>query len=379
MLDDFSQSAYDEAYTFQARPWPKLNAAEDIGMNTSPSRCSLVVAVGSGCLLSFVLWTISTPALAQRPPSQAGDKAKGAEPPKKAAAPAPEGNQDDKEKYQIVALQTEDGMLINATYFPSKAGKSAPAVILVHGWGEKQRVFDDLAFDLQDRGYAVVTLDLRGHGKSTEWANAPKVATKAAEKPDFRNLRTPAQLITLLYDIEAAKRFLVRRNNAGELNVAKLGVIGTEMGSSIAILWSFKDWQYVSTVAFTGKQGQDVQSLVLISPQYNYKGLAITEQLSFLQQRIPLLVVAGNKDPKMFGEAEKIAKAAVKAAPKADVPSELFEVTTKFQGSKLLDTDPELAFGVNKSIIKFLDASLKKKAIPWATREISESDAATGQ
>ena len=123
--------------------------------------------------------------LAQRPTKGAGTKKAPAEDEardkkdagkkdgKKEAAAQQAGK---KSEPQAVDLETDDGVLIAATYFPSTLGKSAPAVILLHGYKEKQRVFwptdeteegKNLAFTLQDRGYAVLTLDFRGHGRST--------------------------------------------------------------------------------------------------------------------------------------------------------------------------------------------------------------------
>ncbi len=321
----------------------------------------------------FVAFVMPTAAAAQRPKTAAEKKKEAEAPPAKKADAAPKGD-DDKDKPEVVDIPTEDGVLMRATYFKSKMGKNAPAVILLHGLGEKRGVFDELAFDLQDRGYAVLSLDFRGHGKSTQWVAKPQAPPKAgAGKLDYHDLRTKEQFLTLLNDIEAAKKFLVRRNNAQELNVAKLAVVGTEMGASLGILWSFKDWQYTTTVGFTGKQGQDVQTLVLISPKQNFNGLAISKELAYLQQRMPIQVVAGKKETKVFSEAEKMYQSANKARPNEPPASELLDIDTKLQGSKLLDSEH---FDVNKSIIKYLDVALRQKAAPWAMREISEAEAA---
>jgi dienelactone hydrolase len=336
------------------------------------------LALATGVAFTFVVagLIIPTSAMMLQRPAKVAEKQKGAD-----AAPAakkPVGNQDEKENYQDVALQTEDGVQLSGYYFPSKGGKNSPAVILLHGYGESQKVYYDLAFDLQDRGYAALTFDFRGHGRSKQWA--PGFQAKAGPnvpKLDFHELRNPAQFAALLQDIEAAKRFLVRRNNAGELNVAKLAIVGSEMGASLGVLWAFRDWQFVSTVGFTSKQGQDVLAVVLLSPQYNFKGVAIAEQLQFLQKVMPLQVVVGKKDTKAFNDADRIYKSASKAKPRdATWDAELFEVNTKLQGTKLLD--PDLEFEVNQSIVKFLEASLKKRPVNWMLRETSDTEGAGG-
>ncbi|MBI3466028.1 MAG: alpha/beta hydrolase [Planctomycetes bacterium] len=320
-------------------------------------------------------WPIES--AAQRPNTPAGKKGAADEKPeaKKNANPgkkdAPPQDPSKKGEPQAVDLETDDGVLISGVYFPSTLGKNAPAVILLHGLNERQRVFtptetgEDLAFALQERGYAVLTFDLRGHGLS-------KGLVAGGRKIDVKDFRTPQDYATMTADVEAAKRFLVRRNNAGELNVSKLGVVGCELGASIGVLWSFRDWSVPAQVAFGSKQGQDVQALVLISPTLNYKGLTITRQLALLQKEIPIQVIVGKKDDKVHSEAVKIADAARKARPGAEVPSQRLELDTKLQGSKLLNPDHEL--GVHKSIVQFLDAALKAKVAKWEPRDVSDSE-----
>src|ERR1700685_1036936 len=67
-----------------------------------------------------------------------------------------------------VHLQTNDGLQLVATYYPSKAKKKAVPIIMLHGWKGSRGDFDDLALAMQLRGYAVIVPDLRGHGKSTQ-------------------------------------------------------------------------------------------------------------------------------------------------------------------------------------------------------------------
>lgn len=342
------------------------------------------------CVL--VIAGLSIPAgAAQRPKTPAGkkgeaDDTKPAAKKTEAKREAKAGGDDEKNKPRAVDLETSDGILIAATYFPPlRPDKNTPAVMLLHGYGEKQSVFwpssseKDLAFALQDKGYAVLTFDFRGHGHSKtrvggQAGAAVQKGPAGADKLDFTNFRAPAQFATLLNDIEAAKRFLVRRNNAGEINVAKLGVVGSEMGASLGILWSFRDWQFVPQTGFTAtKQGQDVQALVLISPQYNFKGVAVHKELSKLQALIPMQVVAGKKDPKAYTEAEKMYKSAKSARP-MESDSRLTELDVKLQGSTLLNPDHEL--DVYKEIISFFDATLKKKAAKWEARELSDEEKA---
>lgn len=342
----------------------------------------------------------AAPSAAQRPSGKGTGKKDGADDAPaqkkdqgKKDAPKQSGDPDKEKQPQAVDLETDDGVLIAATYFPSKRGRESPAVILLHGLGEKQKIFTpsnddatDLAFVLQDKGYAVITFDFRGHGYSTKMSQRigrgdAKAGGTAAKDLKYKDFRTPADFETMLLDIEAAKRFLVRRNNAGELNVSKLGVVGTELGASLGILWSHHDWMYPAQKGFVGKQGQDVLSIVAISPSYNLKGVTIQKQLPDLQKVVPFLVIAGKNDTKAFNEAKKVADAAKRARP-TDGEIKLVEVNSKYQGSSLLNpvlATPEIEQEVREAIVSYLEATLRKKIAKWEMREVSDESTASGK
>jgi alpha-beta hydrolase superfamily lysophospholipase len=357
-------------------------------MSIRNRRVTSLGVAGLSCFALLIGFWATPAAQAQRQNTPAQSKKKGED--DKAAKKgdakketnARGGAQEDRTKPQLVDLETDDGVMIAATYFPPlRPGKDVPVVLLLHGFGEKQSVFfpteteNDVAFALQDKGFAVLTFDFRGHGHSTRRvgnvAGAEQKAPAGGGKLDFNELRAPAQFMTLINDVETAKRFLLQKNNAGEINVAKLGVVGSEMGASIGLLWAFRDWQYPTQAGFSGKQGQDVQTLVLISPQYNLKGLAITKELTYMQQRVPMHVVVGKKEEKSYGDAKKMYQAAVKARP-SETDSKFTELNTKVQGGKLLN--PDLELDVGKEIVAFLDATLKKKPIKWEAREVGDGE-----
>ena len=57
-------------------------------------------------------------------------------------------------------------MALAATFYPSRAGKDAAAVILLHRDGGQRADLDRLARLVQLGGNAVIVPDLRGHGES---------------------------------------------------------------------------------------------------------------------------------------------------------------------------------------------------------------------
>src|SRR5207245_3296873 len=111
--------------------------------------------------------------------------------------------------------------------------------------------WDDLAHALQNKGYAVLTFDFRGHNDSTTidpsvfW-NLPinQRAFKQTKDKDrisqteYVNSKTKYFYYPMLVnDIQAAKFFLDQQNDAGNCNSDNLIVIGAEEGAALGSLW----------------------------------------------------------------------------------------------------------------------------------------------
>ena len=124
-------------------------------------------------------------------------------------------------------LSTSDGVTIAATFYPSKLKKAVP-VILLHASKGSRRDFEALALQLQRAGHAVIVPDLRGHGEKRRGAARPGELRPA----DYLAMVEPGG------DLETIKQFLMAKNNAGEVNIEKLCVVGVEMGAVVAINWA---------------------------------------------------------------------------------------------------------------------------------------------
>jgi len=260
-----------------------------------------------------------------------------------------------------VALRTHDGVLIQTTFYPSKLGKEAVPVILLHEEKGVRGDFTSLALDLQRLGHAVIAPDLRGHGDS----GMPRGSERATA------LR-PADLAAMVsQDVEAVKSYLVERNNASELNVEKLCIIGAEMGSVVAIDFAARDWSW--PVLATGKQGQDVKALVLISPEWSHRGLQISEAIDHPQVRsaMSVIIIVGERKSKERHDAERLYKALGRLrpppSPDAGIARTLWLRTlpTTLQSTQLLN---ERTMGVEQMIEKFIELRLVDVDIPWQER-----------
>ena len=143
----------------------------------------------------------------------------------------------------VVVNSEADGLPIAATYWPADPGKvasgteNAAVVILLHGangdrlvWEKKPTIFEKKPFAevLHNEGFAVVTVDLRGHGESP--------------LPDGRPVRA-ADYQPMLGDLEAVKKFLMDEHTAKRLNINKLGIVAADDSVPVAMEYTQYDWK----------------------------------------------------------------------------------------------------------------------------------------
>jgi len=190
-------------------------------------------------------------------------------------------DEEDKFAPEKVTLETKDKVNLVCTYFPagvrakpaatkgeaaadtetepaSTDGKRTIPYIILHDWKSSRADTEALAKFLSAQGNAVITPDLRGHGESTQVIGSDKLV----DAKDFKS----NQIAATLEDIETCKRFLVKKNNAGDLNVDMLSVIAIGKTVPMATEWVVKDWSF-APYSKGIKQGQDVKFLIMIAPE----------------------------------------------------------------------------------------------------------------
>jgi alpha/beta hydrolase fold len=237
-----------------------------------------------------------------------------------------------------VKLDAKDGWSIHATYFPGKLKKAAIPFILLHGWEGQRGDFDPLARFLQAQGHAVIAPDLRGHGQS----NIRPGSEKTIDDPnDLKRL----EIESMLYDIEACKKFLRQKNNAGELNLESLCVVASDFSCILAMQWTAADWN--APVLASYKNGQDVKALVLLTPWQTHKGITMQKTLQHpaIRNKLSMLLVAGTDDSRGHADAKKLNTSLEAFRPdmkKDDVEAKdrtlvFVEPQTNLSGTKLLN------------------------------------------
>lgn len=274
-----------------------------------------------------------------------------------------------------IELQTKDGLQLAATYYGSfgKTRKEAVPIIMLHGWKGSRADFTGLALAMQQKGCAVIVPDLRGHGKSTQIKVGSDFVTI-----DQATMRKSDIEAMVTQDIEALKTYLIDRNNAGELNIEKLCVVGNEMGAMLAVKWAQYDWHWPQLP--TAKQGQDVKALVLISPPMNFHGITLVDSLNtpLLQTGLSILIIAGDKNSRAFDEAKRIYNRISSFRPKPSTDAkemeerqDLFLAVVKgasLQGPNILNDQTILPI-LTLDISQFVEWRLVNKKFPWAERK----------
>jgi len=286
----------------------------------------------------------------------------------------PEGDPTDP---RSVELETDDGVLLVGTYYPAdEAGRDTPVVVMLADEDESPAVFDRLAFRLQMPGVddertpmAVLTIAVRGQGDST------RVRLRDGTIVDRRGAEpTPADAAAMVKrDMEAVRRYLVEKNDDGELNLNRLGYLGVGQGALVAVNAAAVDWSMPELNR--GKQGRDVKALVLVSPPWKRPGLQMLPALRQpgVQTNVSILLTYGGEDADAADSAKRIVRQLEKARSRPaadDTPSAaLVDLPgrSRLQGSdwlKLLATRGE------DVIADFFQTHLADPELPWVRRRI---------
>jgi hypothetical protein len=170
-----------------------------------------------------------------------------------ALAPAVSAQDAKKGDSKQVTIQTTDGVELQGTFYPGKGGKHDAVVLLLHnidmrkGGDSHADGWDSLAEALQADGYAVLSFDFRGFGNSKSvnkelfWkfphnSQALRGAARMSATIDHKEF-PPQYYPTLVNDISAAKSYLDRKNDGGEVNTSNLIVIGAGQGATLGAMW----------------------------------------------------------------------------------------------------------------------------------------------
>jgi pimeloyl-ACP methyl ester carboxylesterase len=264
------------------------------------------------------------------------------------------------------SLVTKDGQEIKITYFKSNAGQEAPVVILLHGKSSNRLVWKPFAEQLQKVDFAVVTVDLRGHGESGGGTSGkkPESAPKARE---FIGM--------VAGDLEAVKKFLYEEHQNKQLNMNKLGIVAADITAPVAIAFAELDWEKkpyddAPTLALSTPRGQDVQALVLLSPEGNVPGLGTAKSLAIIRNlNRAVLICVGSKNSGDVADARKMHEI---LDPKKEKPEQIYfeQYDSKLSGTDLIGK----GFKTEPHIFNFLIKHVKGYRSEWRDRKSKLAD-----
>ncbi len=273
-----------------------------------------------------------------------------------------------------VGLTTRDNVTLAADYYPGGFqqqgdvvkrinGRTVVPVILVHGYGGRRTEYESFARGLQSMGHAVIVPDLRGHGQSLT-RNTPGGPVTL----NFERMR-PAELNTMIWDVEACKRFFLEKNNEGLVNIEMLAVVGAEFGALLALNWAVHDWNWPQLPAF--KQGRDVKVVVLLSPPASFRGMSgrAATQHPVVGSQLPTLIGVGAKDTGALRDAERLHRSFERSHSMPDRTLRFLQADTSLQGTQLLQQGRGLTVGLD--VARFLHVHLVNQSFefPWRVRQ----------
>ncbi len=190
-----------------------------------------------------------------------------------------------------IGMVTADGVHIQGTYY-RPAAVAAPGIVLLHMLGRKRGDWDAFARQLQDAGYGVIAIDLRGHGESEGKREWGKMTQDAAIAADFIRSRE-------------------------EIDPDRIVMMGASIGANIAINYAAQDSKIVGAA--------------LLSPGLDYRGIKTEEAVKQYGAR-PLFIAASSED-------DYAAKSARKLDSLALGPHQLLILKNQGHGTQMLGKD----------------------------------------
>jgi len=312
------------------------------------------------------------------------------------------------ENIKPAVFKTADGVTLEGILYKNTSkDKKDAVVILLHDFSHKDggdstkgelQVF---AEQMYKEGYSVLTFDFRGFGKSTEvkesfWQGNKNghnrslikgwVKTDLPKEIEHKNFKTTYYPF-LLYDIAAAKAFLDRRSDAGEVNSHNTIVIGAGQGATLGAIWVANE--NVRRKDKRGKnalvaprfedltdepESRDIAACIWLSIKPSVEGRNMLDRMKYLvsgvvkTQKIPMGFYFGEKnetDSRTSSEMVSRIKREVKGAPVDTKP--IKEVAQS--GAKILDKS------ARAQIIKDLNSVMADRGARENTRHDTESSA----
>lgn len=176
-------------------------------------------------------------------------------------------------KKEISAVSA-DGFNIKAvlTYPKNNKQKDFPTVVLLHSLGYNSCWWGNLPDDLTNKGFAVLAIDLRGHGESIYNSRLSKVSWKNMK--DTAYAKYPDDVVKVMQK--------VKEENTKRTFFNNWAIVGADIGAS-------------SGVIAADKYPVKPKTIVMLSPVVKTKSLYIPVNLAHLDN-VDILSITGTDD-----------------------------------------------------------------------------------
>lgn len=219
-----------------------------------------------------------------------------------------------------------DGFNISATltYPKVKSQKEFPTVVLLHSLGYNSQWWEDLPDELLKKGYAVLAIDLRGHGASIYNAKLTKNSWKNMKPSAFA--KYPDDVLAIINKVKEENTKKVFFNN--------WAIVGADIGASAGVIAADKMQVYPKTI-------------VMISPVVKAKGLYVPVSMAHLDG-VDFLSISGTDDI-MSKDAE------IYLAKFVQDEFATFTSDSKTTGMMMIKNDPGLSRLISEWIAEYLN------------------------
>ena len=138
------------------------------------------------------------------------------------------------------------------------------------------------------------------------------------------------------------------------------------MGASVALDWARHDWSWPPLIG--KKQGQDVKALVLISPQWSFRGFNVKNAVNHpaVRSRLSVMLIVGSGDSDTRQMEKILSRYRREQTESSKKDLIVKQVDTKLQGTKMLGARKGL--GIERLIELFIEYRLVRQFFPWKER-----------
>lgn len=223
-----------------------------------------------------------------------------------------------------IEVTTKDSYILKATltYMKIDGVQKYPTVLLLHSLGYSSENWGNLIANLNSAGFAVIAMDLRGHGKSVYNSNLQR-KTWVYFKPKAY-LKYPSDVVAVLNQAQKQSK---------KVSLNNLAIVGADIGANTAVL---------AAKSLPKKP----KALVLISPSLTFKGLYLPVAMTEIGT-VPVLTMASQQDGYSLDQEKKLSKFAqgsyfVKNYPKGGM------------GMMMLQSNPIMSIEITKWLMRYL-------------------------